>query len=448
MAGSAAPLYILGICAGNRSNHGIIRALYHVHRTGGKRNAQGFCFVKHCCNINVLPEILIGAACGGHAIAPFVEFKAICSHRLDGNTGGFAHLEFQLTLVAVLAIGQRAAFFGMIACHIAFHRCRAGIAVFALGGVCTLRNIGFIRALVLGVQCVRFHILEQCIQAGFIKVDIANGEVAAHTKAVIAFQHLAGVQETISILIAHLQQRLVELVNDLHAHIGILCMVGRNGRNGSDDNVAVAVGVFHCLQSAAVALDKFIRFHAAIGVVGAHHHHNAAGLHFRQSIGNGVGRGIALKINAGITGDALNAKAHLAHKLIQTDQTVAVHTNRVGVTNKHRFVQIVVSGIAGFFQNSGIFGIQRILVAVILFADHIVAAGFVDFIVRYNTAVRPTVQQRGTHSDCGQKYHRTACQYHAGLFLQRRKRIQPLHGAKILLSAPRSTITHWNLLPE
>ena len=225
-------------------------------------------------------------------------------------------------------------------------------------------------------------------------------------------------------------------------------MVGRNGRNGSDDNIAVVVGIFHCLQSAAVALDKFIRFHAAIGVVGAHHHHNTAGLHFRQSIGNGVGSGIALKINTGITGDALNAKAHLAHKLIQTDQTVAVHTNRVGVTNKNRFVQIVVSGIAGFFQNSGIFGIQRILGAVILFADHITAAGFVDFIVRYNITVRPTVQQRSTHSDRGQKYHRTACQYHAGFFLQRRKRIQPLHGAKILLSAPRSTITHWNLLPE
>ena len=217
-------------------------------------------------------------------------------------------------------------------------------------------------------------------------MDVAILEIAALAVAVAALQHLCGVQELIALALAHLHQRLVELVDGGHAHVWVAAVVLRDGRNGIHNDVAVLIRLVNRREQVLVLLDEIVLAHAAIGVVGAEGHDHPPWLHLGDGIRNGVLGAVALEGHALGAGGGLHAHALLAHKLVQGDQAVVVHAHRVGVAHEHRGFHVFLACVLGFCQNGAGVRVNLVLAAVVALRRRIgiragrciVLSGFAD----------------------------------------------------------------------
>ena len=345
-----------------------------AHGNTGRLDGNAQLLAELGTNRQVFGEIGVRTGGCGHAIAPLHKFIAGSRHRRNGITGiGVRHLERKLCLAGAVAIAQGAAAAGF---HIIADRERllrsAGRgsvrrrrtrcigALGDVGGILIRR-----RALVLRLVGVLAGIGENGLQRVRPHMDVAVLEIAALAVAVAALQHLAAVQELVALALAHLHQRLVELVNGGHAHIGVAAVVLRNRRNGIHNDVTILICLMNRREQILVLLDEVVLTHAAVGVVGAERHDHPPGLHLGDGIRNGVLGAVVLEGHALGADGGLYAHALLTHKLVQGDQAIVVHAHRVGVAHKHRGFHIFLARILGFCQNgAGVF-INLVLAAVV-----------------------------------------------------------------------------------
>ena len=194
-------------------------------------------------------------------------------------------------------------------------------------------------------------VLHDGSQRILFQVDVAGQEVLRLAVAVVAHQHIVDIQELIAVVNTHLGQRIVELVDLLHAHVGIAGVIFGDGGHGGDDDVGVGIGRLDGLQRGAIVGGEVRGAHGAVGVVGAHHHDDAAGLHLGQRIGDGIAVVVALEIDGLVGGEALDAQALHGNHLIQLQQAVLVVAVGVGVAHKDGLVDVGLAGVFGLAQH-------------------------------------------------------------------------------------------------
>ena len=162
--------------------------------------------------------------------------------------------------------------------------------------------------------------------------------------AVGVLQCLSRVEELDAQLLAHGQQRHVEIINTGLVHVGVVGVVGRDRRHRVDDDIGIGIAGLNGLHQRGVVADKVLGAHAV--VVGAQHNDHPAGLHFGHRLRNGVAVIVPLKGNDALVQGGTGANAFLGAELLQRDQTVGVQTHRVGIADKKGLLLIGVTSIS------------------------------------------------------------------------------------------------------
>ena len=162
--------------------------------------------------------------------------------------------------------------------------------------------------------------------------------------AVGVLQCLGRVEELDAQLLAHGQQRHVEIINTGLVHVGVVGVVGRDRRHRVDDDIGIGIAGLNGLHQRGVVADKVLGIHAV--VVGAQHNDHPAGLHFGHRLRNGVAVIVPLKGNDALVQGGTGANAFLGAELLQRDQTVGVQTHRVGIADKKGLLLIGVTSIS------------------------------------------------------------------------------------------------------
>ena len=163
--------------------------------------------------------------------------------------------------------------------------------------------------------------------------------------AVGVLQCLGRVEELDAQLLAHGQQRHVEIINAGLVHVGVVGVVGRDRRHRVDDDIGIGIAGLNGLYQRGVVADKVLGIHAVI--VGAQHDDHPAGLHFCHCLRDGVAVIVPLKSDDAFVQGGAGTNAFFGTELLQRDQTVGVQTHRVGIADKKGLLLIVIAGISG-----------------------------------------------------------------------------------------------------
>ena len=314
---------------------------------------------KHSGHIHVLVKIGIGAGALGHAIAPLDEHIAVLRHSGHRNAlGGAGHLDGK-RLAALVAAGQGAAagfvhtVVGLILRFFlnnrggdrlraagCFHR-RAGVGSILSAG----RDVAGIRAAILSLVGVGAQILQQHLQTCGLEVDISALVVIDIAVTVGVLQCLGSVKEFDAQLLAHSQQRHIEIIDAGLVHVGVVGVVGRDRRHRVDDDIGIGIAGLNGLHQCGVVADKILGAHAV--VVGAQHDDHPAGLHFCHRLRDGVAVIVPLEGNDALVQGGTGTNAFLGAELLQRDQTIRVQTYRIGIADKKGLLLIGIAGIGG-----------------------------------------------------------------------------------------------------
>ena len=349
-----------------------------------------------CRDVQILLEVGVGAGLAGEAVAPLDEDMAL--RRDSGHGDGFVRVGDGVghrAVAGVIADAQSAAavlvhtvaglelfvFAGAFARR-AFRA--AGALSLTLAGADSLRagsghggagvgdilhgaggDIVGVGAAVLGLQGVGAEIVQHCLEAGTLEVDVAAGVVVRDAVAVAALKSLGGVEEADAQLLAQIQKGHVEVVDLGLVHVGVVGVVSRDRRHRVDDDVGVGVALLDGLDEGRVVGDEVRDFHP--GVVGAEGHDHTAGLHHGHRLRDGVVVGILLKGNDALVERDLGADALFGAELLQGDEAVVIEADGVGIAQKKGVVQIVRAGVGGLRQQSG-GGVVDLVVARQVFA--------------------------------------------------------------------------------
>ena len=321
---------------------------------------------KHGRDVNVLLELVVGAGAGGDTVAPLDENIALggnCRHA-DG-LGRIGHGVAQGGLVGLTAGGQRTAalLFDPIVCFIV-NRLSGGTAGALAGrlragsldrrtGVgnilqCAGRDVGGIRAAVIGGVGVGAQIAQRCLEARTLQVDVAVCVVVRLAVAILPLEDLGGVQKLEAQLLAQIEQCHVHIVDLGLIHVRVGRVIRRDGRDGVDDDIGIGIAGLDGLDQSGIIRDKVGHFHAV--VVGAEGDDHAAGLHHGDGLGNGIGIAVLLKGDDALIQGHLCADALLGAELLQGDQTVVVQAHRVGVADEEGLVLVGLPRIGRFRQ--------------------------------------------------------------------------------------------------
>ena len=349
-----------------------------------------------CRDVQILLEVGVGAGLAGEAVAPLD--KDVALRRDSGHGDGFVGVGDGVghrAVAGVIADAQSAA---AVLVHTV-----AGLELFALAGALagralraagalglTLAGADSLRAgsghggagvgdilhgaggdvvgvgaAVLGLQGVGAEIVQHCLEAGALEVDVAAGVVVRDAVAVAALEGLGGVEEADAQLLAQSQKGHVEVVDLGLVHVGVVGVVSRDRRHRVDDDVGVGVALLDGLDEGRVVGDEVRDFHP--GVVGAEGHDHTAGLHHGHRLRDGVVVGILLKGNDALVERYLGADALFGAELLQGDEAVVIEADGVGIAQKKGVVQIVRAGVGGLRQQSG-GGVVDLVVARQVFA--------------------------------------------------------------------------------
>ena len=321
---------------------------------------------KHGRDVNVLLELVVGAGAGGDTVAPLDENIALggnCRHA-DG-LGRIGHGVAQGGLVGLTAGGQRTAalLFDPIVRFIV-NRLSGGTAGALAGrlragsldrrtGVgnilqCAGRDVGGIRAAVIGGVGVGAQIAQRCLEARTLQVDVAVCVVVRLAVTILPLEDLGGVQKFEAQLLAQIEQCHVHIVDLGLIHVRVGRVIRRDGWDGVDDDIGIGIAGLDGLDQSGIIRDKVGHFHAV--VIGAEGDDHAAGLHHGDGLGNGIGIAVLLKGNNALVQGHLCADALLGAKLLQGDQAVVVQAHRVGVADEEGLVLVGLPRIGRFCQ--------------------------------------------------------------------------------------------------
>ena len=284
---------------------------------------------KHSGHIHVLVKIGIRAGALGHAIAPLDEHIAVLRHCGNSNSlGGAGHLDGK-RLTALVAAGQGTAagfiytvtglilrFFlnsrgrDVLRAAGCFHG-RAGVSgILGAGG-----DVIGVRTAILGLIGVGTQILQQHLQACRLEVDVPALVVIHIAVAVGILERLGRVEELDAQLLAHGQQRHVEIINTSLVHVGVVGVVGRDRRHRVDDDIGIGIAGLNGLHQRGVVADKVLGIHAVI--VGAQHDDHPAGLHFCHCLCDGVAVIVPLEGDDALMQGGAGANALFCAELLQ-----------------------------------------------------------------------------------------------------------------------------------
>ena len=283
------------------------------------------------------------AAAAAHRLGrPVAEFPAVLGHRRHGGAGGtLGHLLHRAALdLAALACAELHRDLGHL---LAAYRNGVG-GDEAHGGLIPLRHLGKRRGPgVLGDVGVSADVVKQGVHAVHGEVDaVGQGVVRLGPAGVRVLQGLAGVEELVALLLAHLHQCLVEAVHLGHGEGGVLPeLIQRRHRIHND--VRIGVRLVNGGQTLFVGIDVVLG--AAAQVVGAKGHNDPPGVHDLHRLGNGHIAGVALEVHAFQAGDLPGAHAGYADGVGQV--TLAVHhvAHGVAVAQKQRFLHILFARV-------------------------------------------------------------------------------------------------------
>ena len=161
--------------------------------------------------------------------------------------------------------------------------------------------------------------------------------------AVGVLERLGRVEELDAQLLAHGQQRHVEIINTGLVHVGVVGVVGRDRRHRVDDDIGIGIAGLNGLHQRGVVADKVLGAHAV--VVGAQHDDHTAGLHFCHCLRDGVAVIIPLEGDDALVQRGTGANALFRAELLQRDQAVGVQTHRVGIADKKGLLLIGIACI-------------------------------------------------------------------------------------------------------
>ena len=133
--------------------------------------------------------------------------------------------------------------------------------------------------------------------------------------AVGVLKRLGRVEELDAQLLAHGQQRHVEIINAGLIHIGVVGVVGRDRRHRVDDDIGIGIAGLNGLHQRGVVADKVLGIHAVI--VGAQHDDHPAGLHFCHCLCDGVAVIVPLEGDDALMQGGAGANALFCAELLQ-----------------------------------------------------------------------------------------------------------------------------------
>ena len=128
-------------------------------------------------------------------------------------------------------------------------------------------------------------------------------------------------------------------------------MILGNRRNCIHDDVRVRVAGLNGLYECGIVGDKIANLHT--GIVGAEGHDDPARFHLRDGLRDSIGVAVLFKGHDALIQSRLGADALFRAELLQGDQAIVIQADGVGITQKQHIVQVVVTGIGGFGQESG-----------------------------------------------------------------------------------------------
>ena len=349
-----------------------------------------------CRDVQILLEVGVGAGLAGEAVAPLDEDMAL--RRDSGHGDGFIGVGDGVghrAVAGVIADAQSAAAVlvhtvaGLVLFVLTGALARralraAGALGLTLAGADSLRagsghggagvgdilhgaggDVVGVGAAVLGLQSVGAEIVQHCLEAGALEVDVAAGVVVRDAVAVAALEGLGRVEEADAQLLAQIQKGHVEVVDLGLVHVGVVGVVSRDRRHRVNDDVGVGIALLDGLDEGRVVGDEVRDFHP--GVVGAEGHDHTAGLHHGHRLRDGVVVGVLLKGNDALAERDLGADALFGAELLQGDEAVVIEADGVGIAQKKGVVQIVRAGVGGLRQQSG-GGVVDLVVARQVFA--------------------------------------------------------------------------------
>ena len=285
------------------------------------------------------------------------------------------------------------------------------VLVLAAGG-----HRGQGRAVVLGDVAVGAHIAEQRVHGGAGQVDAVAALHIARLRVAsgLVLEGLGAVQKLPVLLLAHLHQRLVELV---HLRLGqrLVGMALAQRRDGVDDDVHAGIRLHDALDAGLIVGDEFFGAGAGAKVVGAEGEHHPFGLHQRHRLRHRLVAGIALEPGTGKGGQAAGRHAHRADGVVRSAVIEQpVHAGGVAVAQEQRFVHVGLTRVGGQLQNGGavLGGVDDVLVFIVAALHHHRSAvhGF-----WFIGCVRRAVDQQQRRPGCEQQCRRAACQHHVHL---------------------------------
>ena len=162
--------------------------------------------------------------------------------------------------------------------------------------------------------------------------------------AVGVLERLGRVEELDAQLLAHGQQRHVEIINTGLVHVGVVGVVRRDRRHRVDDDISIGIAGLNGLYQRGVVADKVLGIHAVI--VGAQHDDHPAGFHFCHCLCDGVAVIVPLKSDDAFVQGGTGTNAFFGTELLQRDQTVGVQTHCVGIADKKGLLLIGVTSIS------------------------------------------------------------------------------------------------------
>ena len=170
-------------------------------------------------------------------------------------------------------------------------------------------------------------------------------------------QHFGGIEEAVSVLLAHGHQGGVVGVHLDHVQPGVLPLFVQRG-NGAHDDFGIGPGIMNGLEPLPVGLDEA----GGVGggpaqVVGAEADNDPPGVELGHRVGDGVHLAVALELFALQGGDGTHPHAHHADVVFQGREggagLVGVHhvPCRVGIADEQRLIHIGTSRVLGGRQD-------------------------------------------------------------------------------------------------
>ena len=146
-------------------------------------------------------------------------------------------------------------------------------------------------------------------------MDVALGVIIGVAVAIGPLEGLGRVQKLHTQLLAHVQQRHIEVIDLFLIHVGVVGVVFRDGRHRVHNDVGIGVACLDGLHQRGVVGNEILHRHA--GVVGAEGHHHPAGLHHGHGLSDGVMAAVLLKGHDALVQCRLRADALFCAELLQ-----------------------------------------------------------------------------------------------------------------------------------